>query len=254
MSTATYNEKSASKPDPKDAALHWRREKRIGTTQLILSAAMLALVLIVYMFKPSVGLGATGVEPGSHLASASWASVLEEAQALRMTILSAEFERVPTETAERWATRAEQLAVTIRTAAGAEETAALGLSTDEVVSRAGGLTSIDPVRATPAVLTHLNEVIPELETLADSERVSRLALLQEASASAVRDLAARNLLIAANGLTAALALIGLGMGLDRLTTADRHLVNLPVDGAEPDGAEIVRRHRVVMDEARLAAS
>lgn len=248
-STTAVHTQPSNGPDQALPAARWRREKRIGATQLILSAATLTLVLLVYVFKPSVGLGASGVGPGSHLDSESWASVLEEAQSLRMTIVSAEFERVPNAMAQRWATRAEQLAGTIRTIARADETSALGLSTDEVVDRIDELTSIGAGGATTAALVpQLSDLITELELLADNERSARLAQLEEASVSAVRDLGARNLLIAATGLATACALTGLAMGLDRLTTAERHLRTRLDDATAP------RRRRVVMDEATLAAS
>ncbi len=247
MSSATANP-TLNGPDHEDQAGRWRREKRVGAAQLILSAATLTLVLLVYMFNPSVGLSA-GVDGGSHLESTGWANVLEEAQALRMAIVSAAFESVPSETAQNWAIRAEHLAATIRTVAGNEATSALGLATDEVVDRSRGLTSIGASEATASVLgSRLKDLIPDLELLASNERTAKIALLEEASASAVRDLAARNLRIAATGLVTAFALIGLGMGLDRLTTAERHLRPLL------DDITVLPRRSLVIDEATLAAS
>lgn len=186
---------------------------------------VLAGILVVYSLWPSVGIGASsaaGMEGDQVFAAPTWASLLQDAQAIRMVVVTSELDRVPESIAGGWSLPIKQLSAEVgalvasRSAVGIDDDALQALNT-----HTEALANLELAGVTAGEIgSALDGLIVELDHVAEIERGAMVERLESANRFAVRALGTRALMIASTAFVASSAVLGLGAGVHRLVRAD----------------------------------
>lgn len=220
LSTRPGHRAAASKPH-----VEWTRDRLVGTVQIIGSAMLLAGIIAVYLLRPSVGVGASGnagIRSTVVPVGSIWSPLLEDAQGIRMLVVTVDSDRVPESTTIGWSMPIKQLSAEIG-ALVASSPATVDDETLEILDEHRmTLASLEPSPGNAAEIgSALDGLIVELDQLADLEAAAMIARLESANRTAVQSLGGRALLIACTAFVAAVGVLGLGAGVQRVLSAEQ---------------------------------